>query len=116
MAKKQKNYSSGKCEGCGSSIVLKPVNRKFCKSTCRYAYHNHKRSRTLFALALMWINENLLTVSQVAEGARMSEAQIRAKIKRNEFPVVRLYGRILLNKQDVQRLVSNSSQEVINAK
>jgi hypothetical protein len=116
MAKKQKKYKTGKCKECGHSMVLKPADRKFCKDRCRYQHRNRVRPRPNADFALSWVADNLTTVSQVAEESRMTVAQIRTKIRRNELPVFRLYGRILINKQDVQRLVSNSSQEVINAK
>jgi len=104
MSAKSKIYEWGKCAHCDAPMKLKPKDRRFCKPRCRYQYNNLLRPHGKLQIAVACVNENLITLADAVALGIGNRSTLRAKIRRNELPAVRLFGRVLLNKQDVLRL------------
>lgn len=85
-------------------MKLKPADRKFCKARCRYQHSNRNRPKPTDEFAVARTREILVTVSEAEAMGAGSRSELRGKIRRKELPVVRVFGRVLLNKSDVEKL------------
>ena len=54
--------------------------------------------------AQQFLTEHCTTVAEAVAMGSGTNNEIRAKIRRNELRVIRIYGRILINKNDLLRL------------
>src|ERR1044071_2368783 len=92
MPRKTKIYDWGFCEGCGAPMRLKPAHRKYCKPRCRYQNYNRTRGRGTMETAQQFLTEHCTTVAEAVAMGAGTKHEIRSRIRRNELPVIRIYG------------------------
>ncbi|MFL6215902.1 MAG: hypothetical protein ACJ74J_18615 [Blastocatellia bacterium] len=102
---KKRVYDIGHCRQCGKLFIKKPAQKEFCKRLCKDQYHNTTRGRVTVEVALEWIEHHLVTIRQAVEMGVATDARIRAMVRKKALMSRRLFGRILLKRTDIERLV-----------
>lgn len=101
MARKRE-YKWDRCKGCNEPFLKKPADKEFCKTKCKDSYHNRKRGRVTTRAALDYLDAHLITIGQAVALGVGTDSQIRGRIRRGRLKAVSLFGRVLINKSDVQ--------------
>jgi hypothetical protein len=101
----RRTYNTGYCKQCGGPFTKKPASKEFCRRLCKDQYHNNTRGRVTIEAALEWIEQHLVTIRQAAEMGLATDAKIRAMVRKQALKPRRLFGRILLRRADIERII-----------
>lgn len=104
-------YDVGDCKQCGRPFRKKPARKEFCSRFCKDRYHNGARGRVTAQTAQEWIEDHWVTIRQAADMGVATASQIRAMVRRRKLEARRMFGRVLLRRSDVERLIKRALLE-----
>jgi hypothetical protein len=107
----RRTYNTGYCKQCGGPFTKKPASKKFCRRLCKDRFHNEVRGRVTAQAVQVWIEDHLMTIRQAAEMGIATKSQIRAMVRNQTLQTMRIFGRVLLRRSDINRLIKRAPAE-----
>lgn len=113
-SKAELEYGFCRYEKCQSRFLLNRSDKEFCKPKCRYLHHNAQRTQLTRTAFIQLATEEWATVAEAEQMGIGSKAEIRRMIRRKTISAVRVFGRVLLNRREITRLIEVDNTLLVN--
>lgn len=93
---RKREFERGLCEECGAPFLKKPRLKRFCRSRCKDAHNNRRRVSLMI--------DQMMTIGEAAQVSGRDYEQVRRLVRAGRLRSQRLFGRIVVYRDEVMRL------------